>query len=231
MAKRTTSGALFAVIALTLTAVSACGGDDSSAEDGIAGAQTPAPTESPDDQGNEDGDNDGDDDGTTAGGGDLPDDGIDRPDIPEWDQFTMTFEGWISDDPEENAVLRDGRERVRSVHAAVLAGDTEAEYLTFYSGGDALRSGVRWVEGFLSNDLTLIGAARFFDPALEELEGGAYELTYCADETAGDTKPRDEEEWEQPSGSGQVLVQYRTTLNQTEEGVWRTTLVITGEEC
>lgn len=223
MAKRTTRGTVGAAIVLALAAVTACGGgDDSADDDGIAGVETSTPTGAPEED---------EEDDTAADDQGRPDDGIERPAIPETDQFTLVFDGWSADDPERNAVLLDARERIRAVHAAVLEGDAEADYLSFYSSGDALRSGIRWVEGFLQKDLTLVGTARFFDPVAERIEGGAYEVTYCADESAGDTKPRDQEEWDEPTGSGEVLVEYRTTLNVTEEGVWQTTLVITGEGC
>lgn len=135
--------------------------------------------------------------------------------------FKTIFEGWKSADPKKQAVLHDGKERMRSLLAAIIKNDKEPDYVSFYSTGSALESGLEWVSGFQGKNLTLTGKSLYFNPVVEVKDGKAT-LEFCNEQNYGYSKNRKtgEVNREEPSPEGFVL--YKTLLLKSKKGVWQT---------
>lgn len=207
---RTTLLAATAASALLLTA---CGGSDSS-DDEIEGVN--------------EGDNQQQEQSQEAT--DDTQEGVDRPEIELPDDLHLVFEDWESSDPDEQAVLDDGRERLRSVFAAVAYDrDPEAEHVLFYNAeGEALENAQYWIEGFTDYNLTIEGTIRYVNPEVTVQEEGGAILTYCADES--DARAVDIETGEPEEQSEETDLFYSTNLEENESGVWVTTNVHTNRE-
>jgi hypothetical protein len=149
-------------------------------------------------------------------------DGVKRPEVTLPKEFKANFESWTNSDPKKQAILNDGRERLKAEYLAVIDAEPTSEAVSFYSTGQALTSARTWVQGYVKNDHTLIGEARIFNPQVTISDTGGGVLFYCVDEGKGYTKDRKTKEVEgTPDGVNPVLL-YRTTLEKTPQGVWRT---------
>lgn len=203
---RLTIAALTASTALLLTACGSGGGDDSSS-DKIRGADTGAKS-SPS--------------ASTSAASDVK-----RPEITLPSTFTMTFEGWTNSDPKLQALLNDGKEGLRAVHAAIIDADPNAGPVAFYNEGAALESARAWVKGYVKTDDSLVGKVRVFDSQVQVNSQGLGVLFYCVDEGKASTKNRKTNKLAgTPKGTSPYL-QYRTTLEKTSQGVWKTRSVQT----
>ncbi|MFC9131812.1 hypothetical protein ACFT4A_33955 [Streptomyces sp. NPDC057099] len=200
---RLATAVLTASAALMLTACGSGGGDDSSSDKikgtGIdGGAASASPSAS------------------------AASDGVKRPEITLPKEFQANFENWTNSDPKKQAILNDGRERLKAEYLAVIDAEPASEAVSFYSTGQALTSARTWIQGYVKNDHTLIGEARIFNPQVTISDTGGGVLFYCVDEGKGYTKDRRTKEVEgTPDGVNPVL-QYRTTLEETPQGVWKT---------
>jgi hypothetical protein len=207
--KRTRTG-LPAVALLGATLLLAgCGSDTGTKDETVAGADggnEQEPEKTPEDKAPED-------------------DGIDRPDIELPDNVQNIFEDWTSDDPKEQAVLRDGQERQDGMALAVLEQAPEAEYVLFYNSGRALETSQQWIDGFIENGVTISGSVRFLKPEVFFREDGKAVLNYCTDESEAVSLYIDT--GEELKGSDQSEVAYSTVLEQKDQGVWVTTIVHT----
>ncbi|WP_435282257.1 hypothetical protein [Streptomyces koelreuteriae] len=194
---------LAASAALMLSACGSGGGDDSSSDkikgtDSDGGAASASPSAS-----------------ASSGGGK-------RPEITLPKEFQAHFESWTNSDPKKQAILNDGRERLKAEYLAVIDAEPASESVGFYSTGQALTSARTWIQGYVKNGHTLIGEARIFNPQVTISDSGGGVLFYCVDEGKGYTKDRKTKEVEgTPDGVNPVL-QYRTTLEKTPQGVWKT---------
>ncbi|KAF4405365.1 MULTISPECIES: hypothetical protein [Streptomyces] len=150
-----------------------------------------------------------------------------RPQIKIPNGFEMTFERWESTDPKENAVLQDGRERVRAVNEAILQNpaNPESPHVSFYNAEGALDSGKRWIDGFKKNGLTITGEVRYLDPQVGFRDDGSATLVYCADESKGFSKNVKTGKVDDESSSS-PYVRYTTLLKKNGEGVWQTVRVV-----
>lgn len=194
--------------ALFLTACGSEGGDDSSS-DGIKGADTV---------------------GGKAPAGSSPTAsarGIERPEIPLPSTFSMTFEDWANPDPKLQAILDDGQEALRASHAAVVAADPDATYVSFYSEGSALESARTWINGFVKTDDSLVGKVDVFDAQVRVNSQGLGVLFYCVDEGEASTKNRATGKVVGTPADVSPYLQYRTTLQKTSQGLWKTRSVET----
>lgn len=205
---RLVTAALTASAALLLTACSSGGGDDS-ASNKIEGA----------DQG-------GGKASTEASASALPG-GAGQPEIKLPDSFQMNFEGWTNSDPKLQAIMDDGKEALRANHAAIIEADPDADYVAFYNSGAALESSQKWIKGYVDADDSLIGKARVFDSQVRLNSQGLGVLFYCVDEGEASTKNRKTNKVVGTPADVSPYLQYRTTLEKTSEGVWKTRSVET----
>ncbi|MFE0174889.1 hypothetical protein ACFWZ2_21445 [Streptomyces sp. NPDC059002] len=203
---RLVAAALTASAALLLTA---CGGsDDSKDNDKIAGADTGSEK-------------------SASSSPSVSADGAKRPEIKLPKTFQANFEGWTNSDPKLQAILDDGKGRLRAGYAAIMAGDPQFSAMKFYTTGTARKSGAEWVKTY--KDLTLKGSVRVFNPQVHVSNEGFGVLFYCVDEAKGYTrnlktgKVAGTPEGENPK------IQYRTRLDRNAQGVWQTSTVETDE--
>ncbi|EPD54702.1 hypothetical protein HMPREF1211_07939 [Streptomyces sp. HGB0020] len=202
---RLVTAALTVSTAMLLTACGSGGSDDSSS-DKIKGADAGAASSS------------------SASASAASD--IKRPKITLPRSLQVTFSGWKNSDPKLQAILDDGRQQLLGSYSAIVEADAESEAMTFYNTGVALTTGKEWVNGFVKNDLTLIGEARAYNPQTRISPDGSGTLFYCVDESKGATKNRKTgETTNTPADKAQVL--YRTKLSKNDAGVWQTTTVTT----
>ncbi|ATL29701.1 hypothetical protein [Streptomyces formicae] len=149
--------------------------------------------------------------------------GFDRPHIKLPKSFQVSFEGWTNSDPELQAILDDGKEELRAEYAAIIEADPNSDAVEFYNSAASLKAARKWIQGFVDNDHTLIGKGRAFDPQVHISNEGFGVLFYCVDESKGYTKDRKTgKETGTPKGTSPRL-QYRTRLDKTKRGVWKTT--------
>ncbi|WP_326798450.1 hypothetical protein OG946_26230 [Streptomyces sp. NBC_01808] len=204
MVRQFRSATLAAVAAAALL-VSACGGDDSgSSDDKIEGAEKSSPAASPS----------------------APDGDADAPEIKLPQSVELVFEDWESENPEEQAVLDSGAQRQRATYEAITQDppNPNSEYIPLYNmkGTGAWTSLQDWIGEFKDANATVEGTFRFFDPEVKVADNGfTATLRFCSDERDVDQKNRE---------TGKVLtqsdpyeyVEYRTTLQKNDEGVWQT---------
>ncbi|MGW6526692.1 hypothetical protein [Streptomyces venezuelae] len=201
---RRVAAALTASAALLLTA---CGGsDDSKDNDKIAGAD--AGSEKP-----------------ASPSPSAPADGAKRPEIKLPKTFQANFEGWTNSDPKLQAILDDGKERLRAGYAAIIASDPRDTALKFYSAGATLKSAPEWVKTY--KGLTLKGSVRVFNPQVHVSNEGFGVLFYCVDEAKGYTRNLKTGKVEGTPEGDDPKVQYRTRLDKNAQGVWQTSTVQT----
>ncbi|MER6108721.1 hypothetical protein ABZ678_14000 [Streptomyces hirsutus] len=205
---RLVTAAFTACAALFLTACGSGGGDDASPDD-IKGVDTGGgkATASPSP--------------TTAARG------IERPEIPLPSTFAMTFEDWANSDPKLQAILDDGQEALRASHAAVIEADPDADYVSFYNEGSALESARTWINGFIKTDDSLVGKVDIFDAQVRVNGQGLGVLFYCVNEGKASTKNRATGKVVGTPADVNPYLQYRTTLQKTSQGLWKTRSVET----
>jgi hypothetical protein len=201
---RLVTAALTATAALLLTACGSGGGDDS-ASDKIKGADQGASSPSVSAS------------ASSAAAG--------RPEITLPKTFEADFELWTNSDAKLQAILDDGKERLRAGYAAIIAGDPEDEALKFYSAGQAIKSAPDWVKTY--KGLTLKGEVRVSDPQVHISNEGFGVLFYCVDEAKGYTRDLKTGKVEGTPEGEDPKVQYRTRLDKNSDGVWQTSTIQT----
>ena len=205
---RLATAALIVSAALVLTACGSGGGDDPASDD-IKGADT------------------SDTKASASASASAAADGIKRPTIELPSTFTMNFEGWTNSDPTLQAILDDGKEALRADHAAVIAAAPDADYVAFYNQDAALESARTWIKGFVKTDDSLIGKVRVFDSQVRLTSQGVGALFYCVDEGQASTKNRKTNKVVGTPDDVSPFLQYRTTLEKTSQGLWKTRSVET----
>ncbi|MDJ0347080.1 hypothetical protein QMK19_33585 [Streptomyces sp. H10-C2] len=204
------AGALAAATAAALL-LAACGGSggsgDKASSDTIPGVPTATSAPAP------------------SGGSTAP--GVQRPVITIPAGFTMAFDNWTPGDPVQSAILNDGRERLRSIHSAVLASDPGAASIAFYDTGNALLTDKTWVQGFKTNGLTITGSGRFYKPRVKVPKSDTATLSFCADESKGFAKNLGTGKIDRNAPTKNSYVLYNTKLQKNAQGVWQTTVAVT----
>jgi hypothetical protein len=198
---------LAATAATTLLLTAACGGSDNSDEE----------IEGVDEGGNEQQQDENENESESP---EPTEDGIDRPEIVLPDDVENVFEGWESDDPEEQAVLDDAREQINATDLAVIEREPEADYVSFYTSGEALMNGQDWIQGFIDNGLTISGTVRYLEPDLTLRGDGVATLEFCADESEAQSVYVETGEALQDDTHPELF--YSNTLREDERGVWVT---------
>lgn len=206
---RNTSVAVAALTTAVGLLLTACGGDGSAGDSGKiqgAGAVSTSPS---------------------ASASPIARD-TERPDIKLPASFTMTFEGWSNSNPTLQAIMNDGKEAVRAIHAAVIDGELHADYVAFYNVGSALRTDQEWIKGLTDNNRTLTGKVRVYDPQVRvSSEDGSGTLFYCLDQSKGYAKDLKTNKVIVTAASKNDYVLYQTKLTKNKQGVWRTTTIST----
>ncbi|MFF4699910.1 hypothetical protein [Streptomyces chattanoogensis] len=195
---------LTATAALLLTACAS--GDDDSSPDKIKGA--------------------GGDSSSPPASASTPKRDADRPKITLPKSFQADFVGWSDRDPKLQAILDDGRERLRGDYAAIIERAPQAHYMAFYNTATALTTGERWVKGFISKNETITGKVNVSNPQARVSPDGSGTLFYCVDERESSTKNlKTAKVTHTPAGTAHVL--YQTKLIKTKQGVWQTKSITT----
>lgn len=122
---RLLTAALTASAALLLTACGSGGGDDSSS-DKIEGAE-------------------GGGSKASAGASEKPKAG--RPEVKLPGSFKADFAGWQNSDPKRQAILDDGKERLKAEYLAIIDSDPQSKAVSFYNSQQALTSSRAYIKG------------------------------------------------------------------------------------
>ncbi|MEO3767950.1 hypothetical protein [Streptomyces sp. B5E4] len=204
MARRYRSVTTLAALAAATLLVTACGGDDSpSSDDKIEGAEKSSPAAS------------------------APDAGADKagPEIELPGSVELVFEGWESDDPEEQAVLDSGAQSERATYEAITQDppNPDSEYVAYYhaEGTGALTETQEWIGEFKDADATVEGTVRFVSPRVEVHDNGITgSLRYCADESEVETVERKSDKVLSSAKPGDVVL-YDLVLQKNDKEVWQ----------
>ncbi|WP_055702592.1 hypothetical protein [Streptomyces silaceus] len=148
-----------------------------------------------------------------------------RPTITLPESFRADFEGWTNSDPKLQSILNDGKDRLRAGYAAIIAGNPQDGSLKFFSTDEALKSAPTWVETY--EGLALKGRVRVFDPEVHISNEGFGVLFYCVDEARAFTRNTRTGRVEGTPEGDDPMVQYRTRLGRSADGVWQTSTVET----
>ncbi|WP_223776331.1 hypothetical protein [Streptomyces sp. 135] len=148
--------------------------------------------------------------------------GAKRPKIKLPGSFRADFVGWHHSDPKKQAILDDGKERLRAEYAAIIEGNPQAKPVAFYTSQQALTSSRAYIQGYVGNNHTLVGEARVFNPQVSLSDAGGGVLFYCVDESKGYTEDRGTKKRTGTPDDVNPVLQYRTTLKETKQGVWST---------
>ncbi|WP_407560550.1 hypothetical protein [Streptomyces sp. 184] len=207
MSPRALSAAALAAAATLSLLLTACGGDedgDTPQDDKIQGADKgeEPPSPSPSEE--------------AAG----------RPEIKLPEDLEITFSPEETGDPVEDAVLRDNAERMKAVQSAIAGLDPKYEALNYYNTDQALGETSEWVEQFKDEKLTVTGAVRYVDRQVTLNEDDTATLTFCADESKGYSKSLETGKVNVTPVTKDSYVIYNTKLQKSDEGVWRTTGII-----
>ncbi|MER7897384.1 hypothetical protein ABTX62_15010 [Streptomyces sp. NPDC096046] len=136
----------------------------------------------------------------------------------------MTFGNWTSGDPDEQAVLNDGREQLRAGYSAIIADEPDGgEALVFYDTKAGLAADREWIKSYTDKNVTVIGELPVFDPqATLFVRNTKARLGHChGREQGADQEPRDERGGGNRPGAD-PHVAYVVTMQKSEQGVWQT---------
>ncbi|MFE0132010.1 hypothetical protein ACFWY6_10600 [Streptomyces sp. NPDC059037] len=122
-----------------------------------------------------------------------------------------------------DAVLRDNAEYLRAINEAIEKQDAKSEAIVFYSKDTALLGTVEWVSGFIKDNTTLTGSARYFNRKVTFSNDGSAGLTYCADESKGYTKDRKTKKINVTPATENSYVFYNDRLRKNTKGIWQVT--------
>ncbi|MFD5697539.1 hypothetical protein [Streptomyces lasiicapitis] len=195
-----------AMTAVAVVSLSACGGGDDgggskSGDEKIEGAG----------QGGEEG-------SPSPSGSTGP--GVERPKVELPGDVSNTFTPEEAGDPVQDAILGDNAEFVRSLDAAIAAGDPELPALAFYTEGEAAASAHQWVKSFKDKGLTITGTTRYYDRKVKLGSKGTASLTYCADESKAFTKDIKTKKVKETKVTKDSYVVYGAQVEKNKHGVW-----------
>ncbi|MGW7274277.1 hypothetical protein ACWGH5_27570 [Streptomyces sp. NPDC054864] len=199
---RLLTAALTASAALLLTACGSGGGDDDSSPDKIEGA--------------------GGGSSKTSASPSAKPGGAERPEIKLPAEFRAEFAGWSNSDPKVQGVLDDGKEELRAKYAAITDSNPESDAVKFYDTGSSLTTARKWIKGFTETDDSLIGEIRAYDPKVNLSGKDTAVFFYCVDERKASTKNRKTKKVTATPDTPDSVLQYRSRLTKSEQGVWQT---------
>ncbi|MFF7795357.1 hypothetical protein [Streptomyces sp. NPDC007991] len=198
----TTAAAFAATAALLLTA---CGGGDSQSDD-IKGADSGSSSPS------------------ASASASSAAHGVKRPVIKLPSSFQLTFQNWTSSDPDEQAVLNDGKAQLRAGYAAIIENKPDGgDALAFYDTEAGLSQDREWIKSYTGKNVTVIGELPVFDPqATLFAKKTKAQLRYCTDESNAQTKNRKTGKVVGNPAGTDPQVAYVVTMQKSEQGVWQT---------
>jgi hypothetical protein len=193
------AAALTATAALLLTA---CSGseDKPKANDKIAGA----------DQGEK----------KSASPTTSPSPAADRPEIELPTDVVDTFDPEKSGDPVQDAILKDNADFVRSLDAAIVAGNPNLPALEFYTEGEAAVAAQKWVKSFKDAGRTVTGTTRYYDRKVNIKSKKSASISYCADESRGFSKDIKTGKVQGTKVTKNSYLAYGAQVQLNDAGVW-----------
>jgi hypothetical protein len=153
--------------------------------------------------------------------------GVKRPEITLSKDFQADFENWTNSDPKLQAILNDGREELRSKYSAIIEADPESKAVAFYNSDATQATARKWIRQFTDDGDSIIGKVRVFDPQVRLSDTGSGVLFYCVDERQASTKNQKTEKVVKTPDKPESLIQYRLRLDESSQGVWKTTSLTT----
>ncbi|MCX4550764.1 hypothetical protein OG204_13410 [Streptomyces sp. NBC_01387] len=198
------TAAITASTAVLLTACGSSGGGDSSASDKIKGADGSSGKAS-----------------ASASASAAPG-GVKRPQVAFPKDFQANFEGWTNSDPKLQAIMNDGAEQLKSEYAAIIDAQPDSGGVAFYNSGGSLASAKKWIKSYVATDDSLVGKVRVYAPQVHINSTGSGVLFYCVDEGKAYTKNRKTNKVTGTPDGVSPTLQYRTLLDRTAQGVWKT---------
>ncbi|MGX5213354.1 hypothetical protein ACWKT3_32475 [Streptomyces violaceus] len=150
--------------------------------------------------------------------------GVKRPEVTLPSSFRLTFKNWTSSDPDEQAVLNDGKEQLRAGYAAIIENKPDGgNALAFYDTEAGLSQDREWLKSYTDKNVTVIGELPVFDPqATLFAKKTKAQLRYCTDESKAQTKHRKTGEVVGTPPGTDPQVSYVVTMQKSEQGVWQT---------
>ncbi|MFF4760623.1 hypothetical protein [Streptomyces sp. NPDC001292] len=202
VARRALPATATALTAIATVMLTACGGGGDAKSDDIKGVETGAAT-------------------PTVSASSAAD--AQRPEVTIPSSFRLTFENWTSSDPDQQAVLNDGKEQLRAGYAAIIANDPDSRALAFYDTEAGLSQDREWIKSYTSKNVTVIGALPVFGPKVSLFaKNTKAQLAYCTDETNARTQNRETGKVVGNPVGSDPKVAYTVTMQKNGQGVWQT---------
>lgn len=193
----------FAATATVLLTACGGGGEKSTSNDKIAGADTAETTGS-------------------ATPSPSADDTVQRPDVSLPSDVKNVYEGWHASDTSQAAALADAKRRIDATDAAITDDDLNSKAIPFYYKGDALLGAADWIKGYTDDNYTITGTTRYYNPQLTKYDEDSLALTYCADESKAYDKDRKTGKVDKTAVTNKSYVLYNTRMDRNSKGVWQT---------
>ncbi|KIZ15402.1 hypothetical protein [Streptomyces natalensis] len=152
-----------------------------------------------------------------------------RPAITIPKDLQAQFESWTSGDPKKDAVLQDGKERMRAILEAAAAHNPESQAFLFYSIDSARDTGQEWIGSFKKKNAAPTGSVRYSKPEVSLKGDKTAMLTYCDDESKGAWKDIKTGKVHTSPVTDESYMRYITKLERNDQGVWQTSGVVTQE--
>ncbi|RDD85247.1 hypothetical protein DVZ84_31185 [Streptomyces parvulus] len=183
--------------------MSACGGDDNSADDKdkIAGADTgdSSPTASPTTSAP-----------STAG----------RPKIDLPSDLSYKFEWPKTGDKDKDAVLADSEQSIKAVDLAIVNQDAlDKAYLTYYEG-EAAASTQEFIQAYVKENARVTGAYRYYDAVVNVRAKDTASLVYCEDQSRAYDMYLKPKKVNKTPVTKNSYVLYNTQLARNGKGIW-----------
>ncbi|WP_435796958.1 hypothetical protein [Streptomyces parvulus] len=197
---------LTAAAALTL---SACGGDDNSADDKdkIAGADTgsSSPSASP----------------TTSEPSTA-----DRPKIELPSDLSYKFDWPKTGDEDKDAVLADSEQSIKAVDLAIVNQNALDKAYLYYYEAEAAAGTQKFIQEYVDQKAGLTGSYRFYAPEVAVDDDGTASLSYCEDQGKAYVKFLKTNKIRKTEVTAESYVIYHTSLRKNPDGVWQVTKVV-----
>ncbi|MFD4761411.1 hypothetical protein ACFWOJ_21790 [Streptomyces sp. NPDC058439] len=149
-----------------------------------------------------------------------------RPEITLPSDVKDVFEGWKIGDATKDAILNDAAQAQSATNYAITQGDVDEPALAFYRQGDALISGMKWVQSFVDDGISYTGTVRYFKPEISVFDEKSAGLVFCADESGAHNKDRKTGKVDKTPPSDKSFLLYSTRLEKNAQGVWQTTKLV-----
>ncbi|MFE0130541.1 hypothetical protein ACFWY6_02925 [Streptomyces sp. NPDC059037] len=99
--------------------------------------------------------------------------------------------------------------------------------MRFYDSGASLTTARKWIKSFVETDDSLIGDIKAYNAMDHIADNGTGTLFCCVDERKASAKNRKTEKVTATPDTPDSILQYRTRLTKSRQGVWQTTSLVT----